>query len=107
MRLIAAVLIVVCLAGCQSAPKTTNLDLPAMHTMAEGLANTQVSQEDLRRLGVQMQKDPETKSAVQAVNSAFSVQDTGVKYCPKDGKRFSSRLKYCPEHKDIKLILVE
>jgi hypothetical protein len=32
------------------------------------------------------------------VNQALSVEQMGVKYCPKDGKRFSSDLKTCSEH---------
>lgn len=84
------------LASCQSAPKKD-----ADTTVIVG-----GSRVDLKALAAQVQKDPNTRSAVEAVNSSFSIQDSGVKYCPIDGKRYSSRLEYCPEHK-VKLIPVE
>ncbi len=38
--------------------------------------------------------------------SAFGLQGEDVKYCPVDGKHFSSRLEKCPEHA-VLLIPVE
>lgn len=85
------------LAGCQSAPKKE-----AGTTVIVG-----GSRVDLKVLAAQIQRDPQARSAVTAVNSSFSIQDSGVKYCPVDGKRYSSRLEVCPEHKGVKLIPVE
>ena len=78
----------------------------AMGVVARGLTNTDLSRENLKHLATQVQKDPQARSAVKAVNTAFSIQNTGVKYCPVDGKRYSSRVDECPEHK-VKLLLVE
>lgn len=100
-------------AGCQTAPKkagpaTESADevVSAIGSMTEGLTNQSVSKEDLKRLAVEVQKDPETRSAVNAVNSAFNIEASGVKYCPVDGKRFSSRLDMCPTH-HIKLLTLD
>lgn len=112
MRLILIVLALMA-AGCQSVPKQTapGRESPkeivsAISSVTQGLTNQPLSEEDLRRLAVQVQKDPQAKSALQAVNTSFDVRDTGVKYCPIDGKRFNSRVEYCPDHK-VKLIPVE
>ena len=97
-------LILLLLAGCQTAPKQESVS--AIGAMAEGLTNTNISGADLKRLSVQVQKDPQAQSAVGAIHSAFDIQDTGVKYCPVDGKHFSSRLTTCPEHQ-VELKAVE
>ena len=104
-------LIVLFIVGCQTAPKQKAGEsreevISAIGTMTQGLTNANISEADLKRLAVQVEKDPQAQSAVKAVNSAFSVEDTGVKYCPVDGKRFSSRLETCPDHK-VKLLAVE
>ena len=54
--------------------------------------------------GVSKTESP--REVMSALGTAFNIQDTGVKYCPVDGKRYSSRLDMCPEHK-VKLLLVE
>jgi hypothetical protein len=101
------------LGGCQTASKKTDLQkesdkevMSAIGSVTEGLTNSPMNEQDLKRLGKQVQKDPQAASALKAVNSAFSAQDTGVKYCPVDGKRYSSRLEDCPDHK-VKLLPVE
>jgi hypothetical protein len=99
------------LAGCQTAPKKSSAGktesqqeaVSAIGTMTQGLTNQEIGPEDLKRLAVQVRKDPQAQSAVKAVNSAFDIQDAGIKYCPVDGKRFSSRLEICPVHK-VKLL---
>lgn len=84
------------LAGCQSTPKQeTNTTV-----MVGG------SQVDLKALAAQVQKDPQARSAVTAVNSSFGMQGAGIKYCPVDGKHYSGNLEYCPVHK-VKLVPVE
>jgi hypothetical protein len=108
-----AIVIIFGFAGCISAQKktaeqeSTDEIISAVGSMTEGLTNSEVSKEDLKRTAIQMQKDPEVRSAVEAVNKAFDIKDTGVKYCPKDGKRYSSRLEFCPIHKDTKLVPVD
>ena len=101
-------------AGCQTMPRApvgAKTESPkeiisAVSTVTEGITNKSLTEQDMKNLAVQVQKDPQAQSAVKAVNSSFNVQDHGVKYCPVDGKRFSSVLDICPEHK-VKLKQVE
>jgi hypothetical protein len=78
----------------------------ALGTVTEGLTNQNISQKDLRNLAVSVQKDPQTKSAVQSINDALKVQQVGVKYCPVDGQRFDAAVEECPKH-HVKLKFVE
>ena len=99
------------LGGCQTAPSKVKKDsmaetISAFGTVTEGLTNQSVSQKDLKNLSIQVQKDPQVKSAVQSINQALSVQQTGVKYCPIDGQRFDGSVDICPIHK-VKLKVVE
>ncbi len=101
------------LVGCQGAqPKTPPQKesmaqtIAAFGTVTEGLTNQNISQKDLKNLAVQVEKDPKTRSAVESINGALSVQQTGVKYCPIDGQRFDSSVEVCPTHK-VKLKSVD
>ena len=76
MKCLLLFLTVIVCFGCQTAPK-------------QGVSKTQSPREVMSALG-----------------TAFNIQDSGVKYCPVDGKRYSSRLEMCPEHK-VKLLPVE
>ena len=51
-------------------------------------------------------KEESPQEVMSALGTAFNIQDTGVKYCPVDGKRYNSRLDACPQHK-VKLLPVE
>ena len=99
--------------GCQTTQPKINFKaetpeqmVAALGTVTEGLTNQNISQEDLKNLAVSVQKDPQTKSAVQAINQALNAHQTGVKYCPVDGERFDVSVDICPKHK-VKLKLVE
>ena len=92
------------LSSCQTAPKnnikreSTKDIVSALGSVTEGLTNQYLTEEDLKKLAVQVQKDPEAQSALRSVNQALAVEQKGVKYCPIDGKRFSARLTRCPDH---------
>ena len=43
------------------------------------------------------QKD-DASSAIRAVAEGMVVTQKSIKYCPVDGKRFSSQVENCPEH---------
>ena len=93
-------LLMLFLTGCQTAPKKASVEsqqdvISAVGKMTEGLTNTDISREDLKRLAVQMQKDPQARSAVESVNNAMQAKQTGIRYCPVDGKRFSNRVERC------------
>ena len=105
---------IIALTGCQTTqtknetkkPGSASEAVTALSTVTEGLTNQGVSKQDLKNLTVQVQKDPQVKSAVQSINQALDAQQTGVKYCPVDGQRFDASVDTCPVHK-VKLKLVE
>lgn len=104
-------LVVVMLAGCQTVQPKPKKDavadaVAALGSVTEGLTNQDISPEDLKKLAVDVERDPHTRSAVTSINKALSVQQTGIKYCPKDGQRFDASVEICPIHK-VKLELVE
>ncbi len=93
------------LAGCQTVPSQSSAKgesnkevISALGSVTEGLTNQKVSDKDLKNLAIQIQKDPQAKSALESINQALSVQQTGIKYCPVNGKRYSHRFKVCPVH---------
>jgi hypothetical protein len=104
--------LVMMLVGCQTTqPKvqkeeSLSTKISAFGTVTEGLTNQNISQKDLKNLAIQVQKDPQVKSAVQSVNEALKAQQTGVKYCPIDGQRFDTSVDLCPIH-HVKLKTVE
>lgn len=57
-----------------------------------------VDDQKLREISKKAQTDPETREAVQAVAEGLSGSPAHIKYCPVDGKRFSSQIADCPEH---------
>ena len=109
MKLVLAVTFILCLCGCQSAvpkPKSPSGDtVSALTTMTQGLTNQPISEAQLRKLAVQVSKDPQAQSAIRSINAALSPQHT-VKYCPEDGKRFSADMIWCPDKK-VKLEWLE
>lgn len=113
MRIGFLILVCFCMVGCQtSKPKTVSQGestaqiVSALGTVTEGLTNQNINQQDLKNLAIQVQKDPQTKSAVESINQALNAQQQGVKYCPIDGQRFNSSVDICPVHK-VKLKIVE
>jgi hypothetical protein len=99
--------------GCQSVQpkKNSKVETPqemvaALGTVTEGLTNQNISRQDLKNLAIQVQKDSQTKSAVQVINQALNAHQTGVKYCPINGERFDASVDECPIHK-VKLKFVE
>ena len=107
-----AMTLALALGGCQTTPpkaqkpESVAQAISALGTVTEGLTNQNISPKDLKNLAVQVQKDPKTKSAVQSINQALKVQQTGIKYCPVDGQRFDAAADECPVH-HVKLKIVE
>ena len=107
VRLIFAVLgLCAFCAGCASSAKavknngaeTSAEELSAGRSVVGAVAGQPVSEEELRRLAVEMKKDPQTQEAVRAITEGMTGANVNVKYCPVDGKRFSESLEKCPEH---------
>jgi hypothetical protein len=108
LMLVASIMV---LGGCQTTqpkpPKDSVSEaVSALGTVTEGLTNQNINKNDLKNLAVSVQKDPQTKSAVQSINEALKVQQTGIKYCPVDGQRFDASVDICPVH-HVKLKVVE
>lgn len=70
-----------------------------VHTAIDNVLQAVSGQEvDQKRLQEEMQKDPEAQKALQSIAQGMSAEGPAVKYCPVDGKRFSSKFETCPEH---------
>ena len=93
--------------GCQTThPKNGTQDagsmqetLDAVGSVTGALAGKELSESEKRKLLRDLQKDKEAQSAMKSISGALNVKQTGIKYCPIDGKRFSADLDECPEHK--------
>ncbi len=97
--------------GCASSgPKTAKALQPqapgesqedvvsAMEHVLGSVSGKLVDQKQLENLGKEIQKDPQAKSAVQAITNSVSGQNQTVKYCPIDGQRYSPKFSVCPVH---------
>jgi len=93
--------------GCQTTPKThpavsqesTQEVTSAVGSVTEALSGQVMTDEQARQTIRAIQKDKEGQSALRSIADAMDVKKTGVKYCPVDGKHFSTDLDECPEHK--------
>ena len=120
-----AISLVLCTAGCClimsacqhsqkqdiSSPGGSSQETPqdvgkALQSITGNLTGKEMSEEDLRELSRQIQKDEEAKSAVEAVTTAVGGGVVSAKYCPVDGKHFSADMKTCPAHK-VELVPIE
>lgn len=70
----------------------------AMESVLGAVSGKNVDQKQLENLGKQIQKDPQAKSAVQAISDSVSGQGKTIKYCPVDGERYSPKFEVCPAH---------
>ncbi len=70
----------------------------AMEHVLGAVSGKSVDQKQLENLGQTIQKDPQAKSAVEAITNTMSGQASNVKYCPIDGQRYSPKFVSCPVH---------
>ena len=95
--------------GCRTVspthPNTEHETVSAVGSVAGALSGKTMSDEDTRHLMKKIQSDPQARSAVEAITAA-GAQPVVIKYCPVDGKRFSSRFVRCPEH-DVSLKILK
>jgi hypothetical protein len=105
------ILLLVFFTGCQTAPKNLSESdreaLEAVGSAAEALTGKQLSDEEKRQVLNDLQKDKEAQSAMKSISGALDVKQTGIKYCPVDGRRFSADVQECPEHKVMLKELVD
>jgi hypothetical protein len=104
-----AMTLVVCFAGCQTpghkTKPTQTETISALTTVAQGLTNKPLTQGQLQNLARQQENNPQARSALRSIATAFSPEHT-VKYCPENGQRFSADMTWCPDHK-VKLEWVD
>lgn len=88
--------------GCQTLPSKNESSeeiIRAVGSMTGALAGKEMSDQEARHLVQNLQKDKEARSAIESISGALDIKQTGIKYCPTDGKRFNSDVINCPEHK--------
>ncbi len=103
MPRIAALFFCVLLAGCATAPKplgtgkspeTIDEQLEAAQKVVGGMANKDMSREDLIKFGQNLKKDPEAQIAVQKITAPAAPV---IKYSPVTGKHYSGDVDIDPE----------
>jgi len=76
--------------------ETTSEQLDAAQKVVGAMGNKEVSRKDLNTLATDMQKNPESRSAVQKI-IGVSDEKPVIKYSPATGKHYSGELEYDPE----------
>ena len=74
-------------------------NVKTMISVAGGLSGRPVSAEELENLNKQISYNQEVQKAVESLGNTLENKPLVIKYCPVDGKRFSSQLEICPEHR--------
>ncbi len=91
------------MAGCATTPKsapvkpveTVDQQLEAARKVVGGMANRDLSREELIKFGQGLNRDPEAKTAVQKIVAPSAAPV--IKYSPVTGKHYSGDLEYDPE----------
>ena len=89
--------------GCQTLSQQQKPQLQKqaqqdLKSVAGSLSNKPLTEEEWKKLQDQVKNNPEAQTAVQSVTDSLQNKKVIIKYCPVDGKRFSSHLTICPEH---------
>ena len=90
----------------QAQTETPQDVVSALEKVAGSLSGKELNEKEIKNLSTDIRANKETQSALQSITSALGQERFGVKYCPVDGKHFSSRVMVCPEH-NVKLKEVE
>ncbi|MCA9398577.1 MAG: hypothetical protein KC618_02425 [Candidatus Omnitrophica bacterium] len=100
-------LIFVC-AGCQTTqqqtansqrpPETMQDEIQSLGSVAGAMSGGEsLSEEELKALAKDLRKDPEARSAVEAITESVSQPVKRVKYSPATGKRYAPNMTEDPE----------
>ena len=89
-----------------SADESAGDAVSALRVVTGAVSSTDMTDEDLYRAAQRMKDDPEAKTAVEAVSSAFDQRNVRMKYSPQTGKRYSPDLEFDPET-GVRLLPVE
>jgi beta-xylosidase len=73
--------------------------IDAVKTVAESVGGREMSDQDMKNLIRDIRTDPDTRSAVEAIQSAVNPQsdDGRIKFSPATGKRYAPHMEYDPE----------
>src|SRR3989338_2214648 len=84
--------------GCQTAKQSDKEATENLKAVAEAVTGQEIDEEKLRKVSKDIRENKETQEAISSVTAAVEGTPAQVKYCPLDGKRYSSKLERCPEH---------
>ena len=105
-RFLPFVLVLIVLTGCQTTRPQAGTQaaanqeaLDAVGQVTGALTGKELTDAEKRKVLRDLQKDKEAQSAMKSISGALEVKQSGIKYCPVDGKRFSDQIDECPEHK--------
>jgi hypothetical protein len=89
--------------GCQTThPKkddaSTREAMEAVGTVTGALTGKEMTDDEKRKAVNDLRKDKDAQSAMRSISGALEVKQTGIKYCPIDGQRFSAEVEMCPVH---------
>ncbi len=87
-------------------PESMEDAVSALGSVAGAMSGQEMTDEKLKELSQQLRHDKEAQSAIQTVTGVYTTPQDQVKYCPVDGKHYSSHLTICPEH-NVELKAVE
>ncbi len=82
----------------RSSSETNKDALSAAQTMANSLSGKNLTDQQIKELSRDIQKNKDTQTAIQSITRAVSSNRVKVHYCPVDGERFSFQVKVCPQH---------
>ncbi len=69
----------------------------AMKSVAEAVAQKELTEEELKNLAHDLQSNKDSQSAVEAITNSLSREKPKIKYSPSTGKRYSAELEFDPE----------
>ncbi len=72
--------------------------MSAASAVLGAVSGQDVTEQDLKNLAQQVQKDKEAQSAVESISGVFDPSRPKIKYCPVCGKRYRFTFEECPVH---------
>lgn len=93
---------VVLLNGCVTTDKKKSVssrqDVEAsIEAVVEAVSGQDISPDEMQKLKKQIRKDPQTRQSIQTISEVYTGSHI-IKFCPVDGRRYSSSIINCPDH---------
>lgn len=86
--------------------ETLNDAVSALAAVTGSVSEKDFSERDLYEAVKSMKNDPEARTAVEAISSAFDKGQVQIKYSPATGKRYGADIEFDPET-GVKLLILE